>query len=61
MATLCVTHPAVINGGAGLVNTMDGEPFSIMSFTVVGDRITAIDILSDRERLAGLDLSAVLG
>ncbi|MFE3444533.1 sigma-70 family RNA polymerase sigma factor [Nocardia sp. NPDC059180] len=61
MATLCITHPAVINGGAGLVNTMDGAPFSIMSFTVVEDRITAIDILSDRERLEGLDLSAVLG
>ncbi|MBF6161477.1 sigma-70 family RNA polymerase sigma factor [Nocardia cyriacigeorgica] len=61
MATLCVTHPAVVNGGAGLVNTMDGEPFSIMSFTVVGDRITAIDILSDRERLGAMDLSAVLG
>ncbi|WP_280233290.1 sigma-70 family RNA polymerase sigma factor [Nocardia cyriacigeorgica] len=61
MATLCVTHPAVINGGAGLVNTMDGGPCSIMSFTVVGDRITVIDILSDRERLTDLDLSAVLG
>ncbi|NEW50839.1 sigma-70 family RNA polymerase sigma factor [Nocardia cyriacigeorgica] len=61
MATLCITHPAVINGGAGLVNTIDGAPFSIMSFTVVGDRISAIDILSDRERLAGLDLTAVLG
>ncbi|WP_212748786.1 hypothetical protein [Nocardia cyriacigeorgica] len=47
--------------GAGLNNTMDGKPFSIMSFTVVGDRITAIDILSDRERREALDLSAVLG
>lgn len=32
-----------------------------MSFTVVRDRITAIDILSDRERLEALDSSAVLG
>ncbi|WP_212748963.1 hypothetical protein [Nocardia cyriacigeorgica] len=47
--------------GAGLVNTVDGEPFLIMSFTVVRDRITAIDILSDRERLEALDSSAVLG
>ncbi|MFI6870130.1 sigma-70 family RNA polymerase sigma factor [Nocardia sp. NPDC050406] len=61
MATLCTTHPAVVNGAAGLVNTIDGAPFSIMSFTVVGARITTIDILSDRDRLTHLDLTAVLG
>ncbi|GAB0107683.1 RNA polymerase sigma factor SigJ [Nocardia sp. JMUB6875] len=60
MAALCVGYPAIVNGGAGMVNTADGEPFSIMSFTVVDDRIAAIDIFSDRERLARLDLSAVL-
>ncbi|MFI6225175.1 sigma-70 family RNA polymerase sigma factor [Nocardia salmonicida] len=61
MATVCTTHPAVVNGHAGLVNTLDGNPFSIIEFTVTGARITAIDILSDRERLADLDLTAVLG
>ncbi|MEU4323328.1 sigma-70 family RNA polymerase sigma factor [Nocardia fluminea] len=61
MATVCTTHPAVVNGHAGLVNTLDGNPFSIIEFTVTGARITAIDILSDRERLADLDLAAVLG
>ncbi|WP_280354371.1 sigma-70 family RNA polymerase sigma factor [Nocardia otitidiscaviarum] len=61
MAAVCTTHAAVVNGGAGLVNTLDGGPISIMSFTVVGDRIAAIDLLSDRDRLNRLDLTAVLG
>jgi RNA polymerase sigma-70 factor (ECF subfamily) len=60
MATLCTIHPSVVNGGAGLVNTLDGAPFSVIGFTVVGDRITAIDILSDPDRLARLDLTTVL-
>ncbi|MFE3542910.1 sigma-70 family RNA polymerase sigma factor [Nocardia sp. NPDC059177] len=61
MATVCTIHPAVVNGGAGLVNTLDGSPFSVIGFTVTADRITAIDIFSDQRRLTGLDLSAVLG
>lgn len=61
MATLCTMYPALVDGRCGLVNTVDGDPFSVIGFTVVDDRITAIDILSDRQRLAGLDLSPVLG
>ncbi|WP_414942842.1 sigma-70 family RNA polymerase sigma factor [Amycolatopsis sp. cmx-11-51] len=61
MATACATHSAIVNGHAGLVNTLDGNPFSVIDFIVTGGRITAIDILSDRERLADLDLTAVLG
>jgi hypothetical protein len=34
-----------------------GEPFSVLSFEIAGDRIVAIDILADAERLAALDLS----
>ncbi len=60
MATTCTIHPAVVNGGAGLVNTLDGTPFSVLAFTVTGDRITSIDILADRDRLTRLDLTAVL-
>ncbi|MFD4404857.1 sigma-70 family RNA polymerase sigma factor [Nocardia sp. NPDC058499] len=61
MATTCTIHPAVVNGSAGLVNTLDGNPFSVLGFTVAGDRITAIDILADAVRLTRLDLTAVLG
>ncbi|MBR7193247.1 MULTISPECIES: hypothetical protein [Gordonia] len=59
--TLCTVHPAVVNGGIGMVNTVEGEPFSVIGFTIADDRITAIDILSDQARLARLDLTAVLG
>ncbi|MET9777109.1 RNA polymerase sigma factor SigJ [Streptomyces sp. NPDC006367] len=61
MATAATTHPALVNGLAGLVNTLDGKPLSVMSFTAVDGRITAIDILADPERLARLDLTAVEG
>ncbi|NEA28505.1 RNA polymerase sigma factor SigJ [Actinomadura bangladeshensis] len=58
MATTATTHPALINGLAGLVNTIDGTPISVMSFTVADGRIAAIDILADPERLARLDLDS---
>ncbi|MEV7801632.1 RNA polymerase sigma factor SigJ [Microbispora sp. NPDC088329] len=59
MATAAVTHPALVNGAAGLVNTIGDRPISIMSFTVSEGRIAAIDILSDPDRLARLDLTPV--
>jgi len=59
MATATVTHPALINGVAGLVNTIDGRLFSVMSFTVADGKIAALDILSDPDRLAQLDLTGL--
>ncbi|WP_043632589.1 sigma-70 family RNA polymerase sigma factor [Nonomuraea candida] len=53
-------HPAVVNGLAGVVNTVAGKPSAVMSFTVAGGRIVAIDILADPERLAGLDLAPLI-
>jgi RNA polymerase sigma-70 factor (ECF subfamily) len=54
MATLSTTRPVLVNGTAGLVNTIDGELVSIMSFTIANDRILAIDFLTDSDRLARL-------
>ena len=48
--------PALVNDGSGLVIFRDGVPYSVMGFTVAEDRITGIDILSDRDRLDRLDL-----
>jgi RNA polymerase sigma factor (sigma-70 family) len=59
MATLSTSRAALVNGAAGLVNTVDGELFSVMSFTVADEKITAIDILSDPERLAAIDLTGL--
>ena len=49
-------RPAVVNGAAGIVAVVDGEPFSIVSFVVRDGLIAEIDILADPERLAALDL-----
>jgi RNA polymerase sigma factor (sigma-70 family) len=52
-----VTHPVLVNGLAGLVSTVGGQPVSVMSFTVAGGKVAAIDLLLDRDRLSRLDLS----
>ncbi|MFD0890076.1 RNA polymerase subunit sigma-70, partial [Streptosporangium algeriense] len=57
MATGTATRPALVNGLAGLVNTIGGRLISVMSFTVSGSKIATIDILSDPDRLAHLDLA----
>ncbi|MGC7095078.1 RNA polymerase sigma factor SigJ [Amycolatopsis lurida] len=55
MATTATTRTALVNGTAGLLNTIDGELISIISFTVADGKIAAIDILSDPDRLARFD------
>jgi RNA polymerase sigma factor (sigma-70 family) len=52
-------HPALVNGAAGVVVTVDGRPFSVMGFTVADGRIVAIDALADPERLSRLDLTVL--
>jgi ketosteroid isomerase-like protein len=53
-------HPVLVNGAAGAVVTSDGEPVSVMGFTISGGRITEIDILLDPVRLRRLDLAGRL-
>jgi RNA polymerase sigma-70 factor (ECF subfamily) len=53
-------RPALVNGAAGAVVTVDGRPFAVLAFTVSRGMIAEIDILGDPERLLRLDL-AVLG
>jgi RNA polymerase sigma factor (sigma-70 family) len=52
-----VVQPALVNGAVGAVATLDGEPYSVGAFTVQGEKIVAIDILADPDRLRELDLS----
>ncbi|MBE1461974.1 RNA polymerase sigma-70 factor (ECF subfamily) [Kibdelosporangium phytohabitans] len=52
MATVATARPALVNGAAGLVNnTIGGDLVSIISFTITGERIAAVDILADHARL----------
>ncbi|HVK24665.1 MAG TPA: RNA polymerase sigma factor SigJ [Actinokineospora sp.] len=48
---------ALVNGAFGSVTVRDGVAVSVMGFTVAGGRIVEIDILSDPDRLVGLDLA----
>ncbi|MFI5262353.1 MAG: RNA polymerase sigma factor SigJ [Candidatus Limnocylindrales bacterium] len=51
---------ALVNGGPGIVSwDEDGEPFSIMGFTVRGGLIIEIDVLADPERLRRLDFAVL--
>lgn len=49
-------RPALVNGTAGALVAAHGRPFSVMAFTVTAGKISAIDVLSDPERLEQLDL-----
>ena len=53
-----VAHPAMIDGASGFVATELGQPVSVLAFTIVDGRITAIDALQGTTRLAGLGLEA---
>ncbi|MFJ3980188.1 sigma-70 family RNA polymerase sigma factor [Streptomyces sp. NPDC090021] len=52
-------RPALVNGLPGVVALAEGRALSVMAFTVRDGRIVALDILTDPERLARIDLSAV--
>jgi RNA polymerase sigma factor (sigma-70 family) len=52
-------HPALINGAAGVVITLDGQPHVVMAFTIVNDQIVELDIIADPERVRRV-ASAVL-
>ena len=45
----------LVNGAAGIATfDLDGEPVSLLAFTVAGGRIVEINILADRKRLGPL-------
>ncbi len=46
-----VLLPALINGAAGVVITLDGRPHGVMAFTVVNEQIVELDIIGDPERI----------
>jgi hypothetical protein len=52
-----VARTASVNGRPGLVAFSDGQPVSVLGFTVSEGSIVEIDILADPERLRHLDLT----
>jgi RNA polymerase sigma factor (sigma-70 family) len=53
-------HPALVNGAAGVVATVDGQAIAVMGFTVAGERIVEIDAIGDPDRVRRIT-AAVLG
>jgi len=50
-------RPALINGVAGAVTFLEGQPFSIAALTVRNGKIVELDFLADPERLRLFDLT----
>jgi RNA polymerase sigma-70 factor (ECF subfamily) len=50
-------RPALINGIAGAVTFLHGQPFSIAAATVRNGQIVELDFLADPERLGLFDLT----
>ncbi len=44
-------RPALVNGAIGSLITRDGRPFSVMVYTVAGDKIVRIDVFRDPDRV----------
>ena len=44
-------RPVLVNGSAGVVVTMDGRPFAVMSLTIADGTIAGIDAITDPERV----------
>lgn len=49
--------PALVEGSVGIVMAPRGQLFLVLAFGFEGDRIVEIDVVSDAERLRGLDLA----
>ncbi|MFD0364498.1 sigma-70 family RNA polymerase sigma factor [Nocardia sp. GCM10030253] len=58
-ANAFASHPVLVNGFAGLLNTDGEKTISLIAFTTSDGKITAIDLLSDPTRLPHLDAVAV--
>jgi RNA polymerase sigma factor (sigma-70 family) len=54
-------RPALVNGAAGVVITLGGQPAAVMGFTVSRGKIAEIDVIIDPERLLRLGLPALDG
>ncbi len=44
-------HPVLVNAAPGVVVTVRGRPFAVMSFTVADGKIAEIDTIADPERV----------
>jgi hypothetical protein len=55
-----INQPVLVNGTAGVVVFADGQPYSLIGFTIIGGKIVEINVLADPVRLSRLDLGSFL-
>jgi RNA polymerase sigma-70 factor (ECF subfamily) len=48
---VALAKPAIVNGGAGIILASGDHVIGVAGITVAGDRITAIDLITDRAKL----------
>jgi RNA polymerase sigma-70 factor (ECF subfamily) len=51
-----ITLPALIDGAVGMVTAADGRPITLIVFTINDEKIAAIDIIDNPDRVAEADL-----
>jgi RNA polymerase sigma factor (sigma-70 family) len=54
-------RPALVDGAAAAVWAPGGKPRVVFLFTVTGDRVAAIDLVADAERLSAMELEILEG
>jgi len=54
-----VLRPALVNGAAGAVATIAGQPVAVIGFTISRCKLVEIDVLADPGRLGRLDLAVL--
>jgi RNA polymerase sigma-70 factor (ECF subfamily) len=52
-------RPALVDGALGVVVAPQGRLLLVLNLTFAGDRIAAIEVVADRDRLGALDLSTL--
>jgi RNA polymerase sigma factor (sigma-70 family) len=56
-----VVRPALVNGAAGVVVILAGQPVAVVGFTVSHGKIAEINGIADPERIRGFDLAVLDG
>jgi RNA polymerase sigma-70 factor, ECF subfamily len=59
--TVVRLRPALVNGTAGMVVTLDGQPMTVMGFTVTDGKIVEIDAITDPERVRRIAAAVLTG
>jgi ketosteroid isomerase-like protein len=52
-----VARPALVDGAVGLVWAQGGQPRVVFALTIAADKIAAIELVADPERIRALDLT----